>query len=391
MATESVMTRACLIGVFETGYGKLDAGPAELAQRAALGAVKDAGIGPQDIALVVLSNSMGGTLSGQDMVRAQVWLRGLGFGDTPMLNIENACAGGASAVYNAMLAVRAGIGPVLVVAVEKMFTGSRELTIDALERGLPADLRSVYASRFEDAPSLLMGFNALWARQMVADGRATVEEIAAAAVKARRHGSMNPLAQHRTPLSLEDVLNAPPVVDPLTRPMCSSFTDGACGVVLAPDDGQSPVLRGAVVVSGDGSMDWHDRTAALASSLWTVTGLEAADVDVIEVHDVTAAEEIWTLEAIGLFAQGAAGAATVSGRTTFGGDGPLVNPSGGLIARGHPVGATGLAQIVEVTHHLRGTAGDRQQSGARIGVTFNCGGITDGDASVMVATAIEAR
>ncbi|MEU2834232.1 thiolase family protein [Streptomyces lavendulae] len=391
MATETARTRACLTGIFETGYGRLDAGPAELARRAALGAVKDAGLEPRDIALVVLSNSMGGTLSGQDMVRAQVWLRGLGFGDTPMLNVENACAGGSSALYNAMLAVQADVGPVLVVAVEKMFTGSRELTIDALERGLPGDLRGEYASRFRDAPSLLMGFNGLWARRMVTDGRVTVREIAAATVKARRHGSMNPLAQHRTPLSLEEVENAPLVVDPLTRPMCSSFTDGACGVVLAPDDGRSPVLRGSVVVSGDGSMEWHERTAALATALWAATGTEAADVDVAEVHDVTAAEELWTIEAMGFFAEGEAGAATASGRTTFGGDGPLVNPSGGLIARGHPVGATGLAQIVEITHHLRGTAGDRQRSGARLGVAFNCGGITDGDASVMVATAIEAR
>ncbi|WP_416957380.1 thiolase family protein [Streptomyces sp. Agncl-13] len=386
------MTRASLIGVFETGYGKLGADVKELAQRAALGAVKDAGLEPHDIALVVLSNSMAGTLSGQDMVRAQVWLRGAGFGNTPMLNVENACAGGSSAVYNAMLAVRAGVAPVLVVAVEKMFTGSREVTIEALERGLPADLRGAYAARFDGiAPSLLTGFNALWARRMLDDGRATLEQIAAAAAKARLHASLNPVAQHRARLTIEEVMNAPPVVDPLTRPMCSSFTDGACGVVLAPDDGRSPVLRGAVVVSGDGTVEWHDRTAALASRLWETAGIGAGDVDVIEVHDVTAAEEIWTLEAIGLFAEGEAGAATAAGDTSVGGRAPLVNPSGGLIARGHPVGATGLAQIVEITHHLRGTAGQRQQGDPRIGVTFNCGGITDGDASVMVATAIEAR
>jgi acetyl-CoA acetyltransferase len=107
-------------GLAETGYGRLGAGPDELARRAALAAVRDAGLTPADIALIILSNSMAGTLSGQDMVRAQVWLRGVGFGAVPMLNVENACAGGSSAVYNAMLAVRAGVGPVLVVAVEKM-------------------------------------------------------------------------------------------------------------------------------------------------------------------------------------------------------------------------------------------------------------------------------
>jgi acetyl-CoA acetyltransferase len=326
------------------------------------------------------------------MVRAQVWLRGLGFGTTPMLNVENACAGGSSAVYNGMLAVRAGVGPVLVVAVEKMFTGSRAATIEALERGLPADLRGSYAQRFSCvAPSLLTGFNALWAQQMIAEGRATVREIAAATAKARRHGSLNPVAQHRVCLTVDEVLHAPAVVEPLTRPMCSSFTDGACAVVLAEDDRRSPVLRGAVMVSGDGSMEWHDRTASLAADLWKATGIDAGDVDVIEVHDVTAAEEIWTLEAIGLFAAGEAGAATAAGHTSVGGRGPLVNPSGGLIARGHPVGATGLAQIVEIACQLRGAAGHRQRGGARIGVAFNCGGITDGDASVMVATAIEAR
>jgi acetyl-CoA acyltransferase len=205
---------------------------------------------------------------------------------------------------------------------------------------------------------------------------ATVEQFAATAVKARRHGALNPMAQFQQEVTLEEVLESTAIVWPLTRLMCSSFTDGAAAVVLSatPAPG-APSIRASTIRSGNGDIDYHDRLTETGAAAWHDAGIDPRDVDVVELHDATSPEELYALESLGFFKPGDAGPATVAGDTSIGGKGVTVNTSGGLVARGHPLGATGMAQVVELTAQLRRQAGPRQVEGARLGVAVNTGGM----------------
>lgn len=384
------MTDVRIAGVGMTQHGRLEQGPAALASEAAREALVDAGVEAERLALVVVANALGGLLSDQECVRGQSWLLDAGLGTAHVVNVDNGCAGGASAVHLAQLAVRAGEGPVLVVGVEKMWTGDRKATLDGIENCLTAEqrpgLRETVGRR---SGSVFMGFNSEWATHQLTDRGHTVTELAATAVKARAHGALNPLAQHRATVTVDEVLASPPVEPPLTRLMCSSFTDGAAAVVLAPTAGPSaPRVRASVVRSGDATSDYHSRLSELAKATWDAGAVAPDDIDVLELHDATSAEELYALESLGFFDEGEAGRATLRGATTFGTDGTVVNPSGGLVARGHPIGATGICQIVEITHHLRGTAGSRQVP-ARLGMTVNTGGIISGDVAAIGVHVLE--
>jgi acetyl-CoA acetyltransferase len=288
-------------------------------------------------------------------------------------------------MHVAVMGARAGQSPVLVVGVEKMWTGSRDETIAGIEDGLPADERAHLRATIQNsAGSVLMGLNAQWVRHQIEVLGTTAHQIAAAAAKARRCASRNPLAQFRTRVTVEEVLAAPVVAGSLTRLMCSSFTDGAAAAVLmaGPVRG-APRVRASILRSGNGDLDYHKRLEDTVADAWKEAGVGPADVDVIELHDATSAEELYALESLGFFPPGTAGAATVAGDTDIDGSAVCVNPSGGLVARGHPLGATGLCQIAELVHQLLGRAVGRQRPGARIGVAVNTGGIISGDAAVV--------
>ncbi len=175
---------------------------------------------------------------------------------------------------------------------------------------------------------------------------------------------------------MDEVLGSAPIVPPLTRLMCSSFTDGAAAVVLssAPRSG-APRIRSTTIRSGNGDIDYHERMIEAGSAAWEDAGIDPADVDVVELHDATSPEELYALESLGFYKPGDAGPATVAGETSLGGKGVTVNTSGGLVARGHPLGATGIAQVVELTAQLRDEAGARQVEGARLAVAANTGGM----------------
>jgi acetyl-CoA acetyltransferase len=311
------------------------------------------------------------------------------------VNVDNSCAGGTSALHLGGLSALAEDRPVLVVGVEKMWTGDRHATLEAIEAGLPADYRADMHARLAErgnpAGSILMGLNAAWAEQFMAERGATIEQIAAAAVKARRHGSMNPLAQCQSTVTSEEVLGSPQVAGVLTRQMCSSFTDGAAAVVVGTGHpGSVPLARivGSVARSGCGNLDYHDRLTETARAAYEAFGLGPQDFDMVELHDATSAEELFALESLEIFGPGEAGPATLAGDTAVGGRGITVNPSGGLVARGHPLGATGIAQVVELVTHLAGRAGHRQVEGARLGLAVNTGGVVDGDAGYVGMTAV---
>ena len=340
-------------------------------------ALSDAGMTPDQVDLVVFGNATAGRLLNQACIRGQSFLLDAGLRNAGIINVDNSCAGGASALHLANLATRGGAGTVLAVGVEKMWTGDRAETLAGIEDGVPEEDRLFMHANWENpSGSVLMALNAKWTIEHMEAWGTTVEQIAAAAVKARKHGALNPHAQFQSEVTLAEVLDSSPIVSPLTRLMCSSFTDGAAAVVLSLESRRgAPKILASTVRSGNGEIDYHDRLAETAAAAWDASGVDPADVDVVELHDATSAEELCALEALGFYKPGDAGAATAAGDTTIGGGGVTVNTSGGLVSRGHPLGATGIAQVVELVTQLRDEAGPRQVEGARLAVAANTGGM----------------
>ena len=256
-----------------------------------------------------------------------------------------------------------------------------------IEDGLPADERAELRVELDnEAGSVLMALNATWVRHQIEDRGTTPHQIAAAAAKARRCGARNPLAQFKTPVTAEEVLASPVVVAPLTRLMCSSFTDGAAAAILSVGaQPGAPRVRASVLRSGNGELEYHDRLRETAEEAWKAAGVGPAEIDVVELHDATSAEELYALESLGFFPAGEAGVATVAGATDVSGRAVCVNPSGGLVARGHPLAATGICQIAELVAQLRGTATGRQVHEPHLAAAVNTGGIMGGQDTALVA------
>jgi acetyl-CoA acyltransferase len=384
--------KARIVGAAMTAMNRRDRSVEEMAHQVVAEALADADVDPADVTLVIFGNATAGRLVDQGCIRGQSFLRRAGLRNAGIVNVDNSCAGGASALHLANLAALGGSGTVLAVGAEKMWTGDRSATLAGIEDGVPLDDRIRMHEDLENpSGSVLMALNASWTIIQMEERDATVEQFAAAAVKARHHGALNPNAQFQSEVTLDEVLESPSIVWPLTRLMCSSFTDGAAAVVLTmtPKPG-APTIRASTTRSGNGDMDYHDRLAEASLAAWDDAGVDPADVEVVELHDATSAEELYALESLGFFKPGDAGPATVAGDTTIGGNGVTVNTSGGLVARGHPLGATGIAQVVELTAQLRGQAGGRQVEGARLAVAANTGGIIGKDAAFIGIHVLEA-
>ena len=381
-------TDVAILGTGMSDMSRRDQEPDTMAYEVVHEALGDAGVSPHELGLVIVGNAMAGRLSDQGCMKGQTWLSKAGLSEVAIVNIDNSCAGGSSSLHLATMAAIAQDRPVLALGVEKMWTGDRAGTIAGIEDGLPAEYRhDLHDRRHADdnpAGSILMGLNNGWAHRLMAEVGATVRQIAAAAAKAFEHAARNPLAQFQRRVTIDEVLESPQVAGVLTRLMCSSFTDGAAAVVLggpavtAP--ASAPRIIGSVARSGNGSIDYHDRLTQAADAAWEAFGFGPGDADLLELHDATSAEELFALESLGFFAPGEAGSATEAGDTGLDSPGLVVNPSGGLVGRGHPLGATGLAQVVELATQFRGRAGARQVAGARLGVAVNTGGIIYGDA-----------
>ena len=376
------MTTPVVIGVGMMPFGKhpertiVDMG-AEVARAALL----DAGLAPTDIDMGFFSNVLAGRLFGDATIGQNV-LWEVGVNRIPVVNVENACTSGGTAFMLACNAIKAGEAEaVMVVGSEKTAVPQLGL-INSGQTELDTQLGLV-------APA---GF-ALRACRHMADYGTTLEQLALVAVKNRRHGSLNPAAMYRQLTSVEEVLSSPMIVDPLTRLQCCPNADGAAAVVgaspararragLLPGDPRWVSVRAALLATGSYEnpqdlLRWETdyRAAALA---YERAGLGPADVDVVELHDAFTIGEIIHCEALGLCPPGEGGLLVQSGATTLGGRVP-VNVSGGLLSRGHPTGATGVAQLVELVQQLRGQAGARQVEGAKIGLAQCIGGDKSGD------------
>ena len=342
---------------------------------------------------------MAGRLSDQGCMRGQTWLRKAGLSEVAIINVDNSCAGGSSALHLATMAATVQDRPVLALGVEKMWTGDRAETIAGIEDGLPAEYRhDLHDRRHADdnpAGSILMGLNNAWAHRLMAEVGATVRQIAAAAVKAFDHAARNPLAQFQRAVTIDEVLASPQVAGVLTRLMCSSFTDGAAAVVLGGPSVRAPAsaprIIGSVARSGNGLLDYHDRLTQAAEAAWEAFGFGPGRRRPASSCTTPPRPRSSTPSS-----RSASSPPARPGRPPRRAPpastppGLVVNPSGGLVGRGHPLGATGLAQVVELATQFRGRAGARQVAGARTGVAVNTGGIIYGDAGFVGIHAVRA-
>jgi acetyl-CoA acetyltransferase len=341
----------------------------ELAQRAILAALSDAQMSLDDIQAIYCANVFGG------MILGQVIVRDLGLKGIPVYNVENACASGATAVHLARHALRAQeYDNVLVFGIEQL----TQLGGGTIPMQRNDDKTELYAK----AGMVLPAVYAMRGTRFLHEQRGTREDLAAVAVKNRFHGTLNEYAQQRTEVTLQQVLDSRMIADPLTLlQCCPSQVDGAAAVVLSSraGSGARPVkVMASIVQSGileeanDDILD-AEITARAARLAYEQAGVSPGDVGVVELHDAFTVAELLYYEALGLAGKGEAASLLRSGATRLGGRVP-VNPSGGLLAKGHPLGATGVAQMVEVAWHLQGRAGARQAGTPTIGLTQCTGG-----------------
>ncbi|BBZ05840.1 thiolase [Mycolicibacterium doricum] len=358
----------------------------DLAAEAADAALADAGVEPDAIGLVVFGNAAAGVLTGQEMIRAHTALGGSRVAGRPMVSVENACASSSSAFHLGAMAVSSGAyDHVLVVGAEKMTSTDRTRAGRALATAIDVEL----AGEHDGCRPVFMEIYAAEARAYLERTGASARDLALVAAKSLHNGSLNPIAQNRTALTVEEILAARTIVAPLTRPMCSSIGDGAAACVLTRTDlarrrnlPSVQVLASAVGAArvGDGG-DVVGRTARTA---FEQAGVGPDGIDLFEVHDAASPAELVIAEEIGIAPAGEGAKLARDGATGIGGSTP-VNVSGGLLARGHPIGATGAAQLVEIADQLRGRGGARQVQRARIGLAENAGGsLGDGPAACVV-------
>ena len=372
------MKQIRVLGAGMTKFGeRWDKSLVDLAEEAGMKAVKDAHLELKDLSTLFIGNMLSASVTGQEHLGALMAER-LGL-KIPAIRIEGACASGAMAIHQACLAIASGYYQnVLVIGVEKM----TDLSTAEINRAL--------MGASAEAEEGVNGFTfaslyALMARAYMEKYGLKEKDLAQVAVKNHYHASLNPLAQFPFKVSLKQVIESPMVADPLKVFDCSPITDGAAAVVMSNgqwtmNNGQIPIsIIGSSLVSDTLSLSARkeiieqEATQKAVQEALKMAGIKLEEVDLAEVHDCFTIAEIISLESLGFFKKGTAGKATTRGETSLDGKLP-VNPSGGLKACGHPVGATGVKQIVELVLQLRGKAGKRQVRKARIGLAQNIGG-----------------
>lgn len=402
---------AYIAGVGMTRFGKhLDRGLKSLAAQAITEALDDARLSFQDINAAYMGNAAAAVITGQVCVPGQMILRALGVGGIPVVNVENACATAATAFQQAATMISAGMyDVVLACGSEKLYHADKQKTFSVftgaidvectdevmagISREIAASGRSHDTEGSGTSRSLFMDIYAVWAMDHMRRYGTTREQFAAVSAKNSFHGSLNPKAQFRDEITIEDVLAAREVSWPLTLPMCSPIGDGAAAAILISERKarQLGMARMVKVEAASLSSGWDyddgDETVAeaCARQLYESAGVGPAELDCVELHDASAPSEILYYEYLGLCAKGEGGQFVEQGHSRLGGKIP-VNTSGGLMRKGHPIGATGIAQIVELTQQLRGEARERQVPDARVALAENGGGFIGNDAAAMAMT-----
>jgi len=369
------MREVAIVGTGMTRFGELwESSLRDMFAEAALEALNDAGVDRLD-SIYVGNMSAGGFVKQEHI--GPLLAGEIGMAGVPATRVESACASGGAALRAAFLEVASGASDlVLAAGVEKMTDGA-DVT-DVLAMAADQETEAYHGITFP-------GLYAMIARAHMEAFGTTEEQLAAVAVKNHRHGAMNPKAQFGREVTLEQVLGSSLVAAPLRLLHCSPVSDGAAAVVLCPLDQASKYTKQPIKILGSGMasapMALHDRkeipfldsVQKSAERAYEMAGVGPGEIQFAEVHDCFAIAEVCCIEALGFVEKGHGGTAAVEGYTALGGRLP-VNTSGGLKSKGHPVGATGVAQAIELCEQLRGTAGKRQVADARIGLCQNMGG-----------------
>ena len=416
-----------IAGAGMTAFGKfMGSTVRSLAEEATAEALRDAQATPGDIEMAFFSNATAGILTGQEMIRGQVALRNTGVLGVPIVNVENACASASSAFWLAHMAVASGQADIaLAIGSEKLTHPDKMRSFAAI--GTAVDLENLVAAR-EALTRTLLGIGAAagpdaasplpvgaevmpekkggggkspfmdvyagMTRHYMEQSGATPEDFARIAVKNQGNGKLNPKAQYGGDITVEEVLASRQISGPLTLLMCSPIGDGSAAIVLCSEEAARRLGADTVRVRATALVSGRDRGPGDAGAVeravakaYEMAGVGPEDLDVLEVHDAAAPAELMIYEELGLCGPGEGPKLLASGETALGGRVP-VNPSGGLLAKGHPIGATGCAQLVELADQLRGRCGARQVEGARVALAENGGGFLGTDPAAVVITVL---
>jgi len=388
------MRDVAIIGSGVTKFGELwEKSLADLVAEAGISAIMDAGIDGTDIDAMYIGGMSAGRFVGQEHLGAlAAEVSGLSELHIPSTRVEAACASGGLALHSGYLAVASGMyDTVIVGGAEKMTDVAGKEATNILASAASREWEAFFGVTFP-------GLYALLARYHMHKYGTTPEQLAAVAVKNHHNGSMNPKAQYRREITIEDVLNSTMVADPLHLLDCSPITDGAASAVITSvekakeytDDiikiKASAQASDSISLAGRSRFDALPATIEAAKKAYKQAGIEPSDIDFAEVHDCFTIAEIMAIEDLGFFKKGEGGKAAEEGLTALDGEIPI-NTSGGLKSKGHPVGATGIAQIHELLLQLRGKADKRQVEKAEIGLAHNVGG-SGGTAVIHILEAI---
>jgi acetyl-CoA acetyltransferase len=400
-------TPPVVVGAAMTCFGRTEAGLRGLAEQATAEALADAELSARDVHQVYFGNGAAGLLQGQEMIRGQVLLRDTGLLGSMVINVENACASSSTAFYLAVNAVRSGAaGIAMAIGAEQMVLPDKarvfgclasatdtERRADMLQVVRETALGQARVASASPTASPLMDHYAAKGRDYMARTGATVDDLARVVVKSRAFGAGNPRAHFTRPTTVEEVLATRLISEPLHLAMCAPISNGAAAIVVVSPEiasrrGLAGVgVLGVAVVSNDPSSAISP-TRAASGRTYEEAGVGPEEVSFAEVHDAAASAELIIMEELGLCPEGTAFEFLRGGRTRLAGDIP-VNTSGGLMSRGHPLGATGCGQLVEVVDQLRGRCGIRQVASPRFGLAQNGGGVLDGDEATVTVSILE--
>jgi len=373
------MRDVAIVGVGLTKFGELwDTSFRQLIVEAGVRALEDAEIDGEQIDGMYVGNMSAGQFIHQEHI-ASLIVDHAGLVPIPCTRVEAACASGGVALRQAVIAVASGIHDVVVAGgIEKMTDTLTGHTTGALATAADQEWEAQVGSTFP-------GLYALMARRHMHEYGTTEKQMAEVAVKNHRNACLNPCAQYRNEVTVEQVLNSTPVTSPLKLLDCSPITDGGACVIVAPAERAREFTDTPIIVKGTGqasdNLSLHDRptltglraTVQAADAAYKMAGVEAKDIDLAEVHDCFTIAEIMAIEDLGFCKKGEGGKLTEEGETALHGRIPI-NTSGGLKGKGHPVGATGVAQAIEAVIQLRGEAGKRQADGVEVALAHNVGG-----------------
>ncbi|MDR0578289.1 MAG: thiolase family protein [Candidatus Accumulibacter sp.] len=384
------MREVAVIGVGMTRFGKyLDKSLKDLGRVACWDAMKNAGMNPLEIQAGYMGNAAGGALTSQTMVLAQVVFREVGVVGVPMMNIENACASGSTALFQAWRDIQAGFYDTAIVAgVEKLYASDTQKTMAALAGGGDAELEM----------SVGVNFPAHWAlratKRMELFGT-TREHFAKVTIKNHKNGCYNPRSQYQKEFTMEDVLGSRMIATPMSQLECSPIGDGAAALILCEASKARKYTDKPIIIAGCGlstgsyqetrDITFNDIEQRAAVKAYEAAGIGPGEVSFAEVHDCFTVAEMMRVEGIGLCQHGEYDFLLDKGEVEIDGRLPI-NPSGGLLAKGHPVAATGVAQICELFWQMRGEAGKRQIANTKIGLAHCSGGGIAGDGAVSVVS-----